>query len=148
MPDEQMPATIHEAVWDWLLACPRIGELFLDFATAQEGGTLLVPLTACRDSAEVEFVDGSSIHNYDFELIRFCLYSAAPGGAENLDALSSLAELAGWIEAQGAQGNYPVLPAGCTPLNVEVLPGGDVVNAWDEGGAKYMLQIRIRYEKE
>ena len=54
MPDEQMPATIHEAVWDWLLACPRIGELFLDFATAQEGGTLLVPLTACRDSAEVE----------------------------------------------------------------------------------------------
>ena len=24
--------------------------------------------------------------------------------------------------AQSAQGNYPVLPAGCTPLNVEVLP--------------------------
>ena len=148
MPEKSAPATMHEAVWDWLLTCPHIHELFLGFATAREGGTVLVPLTACVDSAEREFVDGSSIRNYDLTLVRFCLYSAAPDGRENLDALAELAGLAEWVMAQSAQGNYPVLPAGCTPLNVEVLPGGDFMNALDEGGARYMLQIRIRYEKE
>ena len=148
MPETSAPATMHEAVWDWLLTCPHIHELFLGFATAREGGTVLVPLTACVDSAEREFVDGSSIRNYDLDLVRFCLYSAAPDGRENLDALAELAGLAEWVMAQSAQGNYPILPAGCTPLNVEVLPGGDFMNALDEGGARYMLQIRIRYEKE
>ena len=148
MPEKSAPATMHEAVWDWLLTCPHIHELFLGFATAQEGGTVLVPLTACVDSAEREFVDGSSIRNYDLTIVRFCLYSAASDGRENLDALASLAKLAEWVTAQSAQGNRPVLPAGCTPLNAEVLPGGDFMNALDEGGAKYTLQIRIRYEKE
>ena len=148
MPETSAPATMHEAVWGWLLTCPHIHELFLGFATAQEGGTVLVPLTACADSAEREFVDGSSIRNYDLTIVRFCLYSAAPDGRENLDALASLAKLADWVAAQSAQGSYPVLPAGCTPLNAEVLPGGDFMNALDEGGAKYTLQIRIRYEKE
>lgn len=148
MPETSAPATMHEAVWGWLLTCPHIHELFLGFATAQEGGTVLVPLTACADSAEREFVDGSSIRNYDLTIVRFCLYSAAPDGRENLDALASLAKLAEWVTAQSAQGNRPVLPAGCTPLNAEVLPGGDFMNALDEGGAKYTLQIRIRYEKE
>ena len=151
MPDERTPAapeTMHEAAWRWLLTCPYIEELFLGFATAREGGTVLVPLTACMDSAEREFVDGSSIRNYDFTIIRFCLYSAAPNDGENLEALAALARLAEWVMAQSAQGNRPVLPAGCTPLNAEVLPGGDFMNALDEGGAKYTLQIRIRYEKE
>ena len=40
------------------------------------------------------------------------------------------------------------LPAGCTARNGETLPGDDPLSALDEGGAKYMLQIRIRYEKE
>ena len=149
MPDGQaIPTTMHEAVWDWLLTCPYVGELFFGFATAREGGTLLVPVTACMDSAETEFVDGSSIRNYDLTIVRFCLYTAAPDDRENLDALDDLAKLADWVAAQSAQGSYPVLPAGCTPLNVEALPGGDFFSAWDEGGAKYMLQIRIRYEKE
>ena len=94
MPDERTPAapeTMHEAAWRWLLTCPYIEELFLGFATAREGGTVLVPLTACVDSAEREFVDGSSIRNYDLDLVRFCLYSAAPDGRENLDALAELA---------------------------------------------------------
>ena len=149
MPDGQArPATMHEAAWDWLLTCPHVGELFFGVATAREGGTLLVPVTACMDSAETEFVDGSSIRNYDLTIVRFCLYTAAPDDRENLDALDDLAKLADWVAAQSAQGSYPVLPAGCTPLNVEALPGGDFFSAWDEGGAKYMLQIRIRYEKE
>ena len=84
MPDGQArPATMHEAAWDWLLTCPHVGELFFGFATAREGGTLLVPVTACMDSAETEFVDGSSIRNYDLTIVRFCLYTAAPDDREN-----------------------------------------------------------------
>ena len=78
MPDERTPAapeTMHEAAWRWLLTCPYIEELFLGFATAREGGTVLVPLTACMDSAEREFVDGSSIRNYDFNPFDGILHS-------------------------------------------------------------------------
>ena len=94
---------MHEAAWDWLLTCPHVGELFFGFATAREGGTLLVPVTACMDSAETEFVDGSSIRNYDLTIVRFCLYTAAPDDRENLDALDDLAKLADWVAAQSGQ---------------------------------------------
>ena len=137
----------HEAVWDWLLACPHIQDLFFNFSTAQNGGTVLVPLTTCTDSAEQEFVDGSSIRNYDFTIVRFGAYSTAPNDAQNLEALAAVEALAAWIQAQDELGNYPAFGPGCDILGVEVLPGGEC-SAWDESGAKYMLQIRIRYEKE
>ena len=87
MPDERTPAapeTMHEAAWRWLLTCPYIEELFLGFATAREGGTVLVPLTACMDSAEREFVDGSSTVSYthlDVYKRQALRRGAAPMGA-------------------------------------------------------------------
>ena len=74
----------HEAVWDWLLACPHIQDLFFTFSTAENGATALVPLTTCTDAAEQEFVDGSSIRNYDFTILRFAAYSTAPNDAANI----------------------------------------------------------------
>lgn len=141
--------TRHEAVWDWLLTCPYIQDMFFNFSTVEDGGTVLVPLTAYNDTAEQEFVDGSSIRNYEFSIVRFSVYSTAPNDRQNIDVLADVEHIAAWIEAQDAAGNYPVFPYGCHILEIEVLPStGGYVSAWDESGAKYMLQIRIRYEKE
>ena len=137
----------HEAVWDWLLTCPHIQDLFFTFYTAENGATALVPLTTCTDAAEQEFVDGSSIRNYDFTILRFAAYSTAPNDAANIAALAAVEDIAAWIRAQDAAKNYPAFGPDCDILGVEVLPGGEF-GAWDESGAKYALQIRIRYEKE
>lgn len=141
--------TRHDAVWDWLLTCPYIQDMFFNFSTVESGGTVLVPLTAYTDTAEQEFVDGSSIRNYEFSIVRFSVYSTAPNDRQNLDVLADVEHIAAWIEEQAAAGSYPVFPTGCHILGIEVLPStGGYVSAWDESGAKYMLQIRIRYEKE
>lgn len=140
--------TRHEAVWDWLLTCPHIRDLFFEFSEATQGGAVLAPLTAFGDAVETEFVDGSSIRNYEFGIARFDAYTTEPNDTRNLDALAAAEEIAAWVEQQAAAGNYPAFPAGCAVLDVEVLPSGEHVSAWDDAGAKYMLQIRIRYEKE
>lgn len=141
--------TRHEAVWDWLLTCPYIHDMFFNFSTVENGGTVLVPTTAFNDTAEQEFVDGSSIRVYEFSIVRFSVYSTAPNDTKNIDVLVDVEHIAAWIEEQDAAGSYPVFPAGCHILGIEVLPStGGYVSAWDESGAKYMLQIRIRYEKE
>ena len=76
------------------------------------------------------------------------ILAAMGGGAPG----TMTAECAGALAAAecvvGARRLLAALPAGCTALNVETLPGDDPLSALDEGGAKYMLQIRIRYEKE
>lgn len=141
--------TRHEAVWDWLLTCPHIKDMFFNFSTVEDGGTVLVPLTAFNDTAEQEFVDGSSIRVYDFNIVHFSVYSTAPNDRQNIDVLANVERIADWVTQQDAAGNYPVFPNGCHVLGIEVLPSnGGYVSAWDESGAKYMLQIRIRYEKE
>ena len=141
--------TRHEAVWDWLLTCPYIQDMFFNFSTVENGGTVLEPTTAYNDTAEQEFVDGSSIRNYEFSIVRFSVYSTAPNDRQNIDVLANVERIADWVTQQDAAGNYPAFPDGCRVLGIEVLPSnGGYVSAWDESGAKYMLQIRIRYEKE
>ena len=75
--------TRHEAVWDWLLTCPYIKDVFFNFSTVEDGGTVLVPLTAFNDTAEQEFVDGSSIRVYDFNIVHFSVYSTAPNDRQS-----------------------------------------------------------------
>lgn len=139
----------HEAVWDWLLTCPDIKDLFFNFSQSMNGDTVLVPLMAYSDTVNTAFVDGSSERWYDFSLIRFEAQSVQPNDEQNIEVLVDVEAIAAWIEAQAAMGNYPLFPTGSTIQSVEALPSNiGYVAARDDTGAKYMLQFRIEYIKE
>lgn len=141
-----MADTIHEAVWEWLLTCPHIRDLYFNYAAQKNGATVLSPLTAYRDAVVTEYTSQVSERQYDFALIRFAVLSDAPNSDENMAVLVDAEQLAEWVDAQEALGNYPALPQGCTPIGISVAaPGKGYFTVRSEADAKYQFQFAVRY---
>lgn len=139
----------HEAVWNWLLTCPYIKDMFFNFSKSENGDTVLVPLTAYSDTPVLEYIGGQSVRQYDFTLIRYEALSTEQNDPTNISVLEAVELIAAWIETQAAAGTYPAFPTGSTIQNIEVLPSNTgYLAARDETGAKYQLQFRIEYVKE
>lgn len=144
-----MADTKHEAVWDWLLTCPNIRDMFFNFSQSENGDTILAPMTAYSDTPAQVFTSGASIRQYDFTLIRYDALSFEPNSEENMTVLESIEAIAAWIEEQAAAGTYPAFPTGSTISSIEALPSNTgYVAARDDTGAKYQLQFRIEYLQE
>ncbi|MDO4547539.1 MAG: hypothetical protein Q4D04_05550 [Clostridia bacterium] len=137
------------AIWEWLTDCPHIKDLYFSFGEIADGNTVLVPLTAYKDRAVTEFIDGSSIRECDFALVRFEAMTTEPNDAGNLAAQFDVESLAAWIDEQGKAGNFPEFPPSCKIQKLYALPTETgFLAAQDESGARYMLQFRIEYYYE
>ena len=135
-----------KAIWDWLLACPHIKELYFNFGEVADGNTVLVPVTAYKDRAIIRFIDDSAICQCDFALVRFETVSTDPGDTQNLDAQAAVEELAAWIDEQGQKKNFPAFPAGRKVQRLYALPTETgFVAALGDRMAKFLLQFRIEY---
>ena len=144
-----MENNTHKAVWEWLLSCPHIRNLFFSFARPKNGDTVFQPMTAYNDTLIREFIGSDTERRYDFALIRFDVISDEPNSTDNIDALIDVEQIAAWIDEQDAVGNYPVLPAGCTPIKVAAYPpGAGYFAAQNEDQAKYLFQFYLDYLKE
>ena len=131
------PATRHEAVWEWLLQCPFIGDLFFNSSRAEDGNTQLVP----SESIAEEYIDGSKLMNYDVALTRVQAMSNDPNDTTNLELLVDFEQVAAWIDQ-----NLPVFPDGYTVCSAEVLPSmSGFIAAQDMESGKYMIQFRVQY---
>lgn len=132
-----MPNTRHEAVWEWLLGCPYIGDLFFNATRAEDGNTQLVP----SESVIAEYIDGSKVYHYDVALTRVMPLSNDPNDTYNMDALIDFEQVAGWIDS-----NPPVFPDGYTVYSAQVVPSmSGFIAAQDTESAKYMIQFQIEY---
>lgn len=140
-----MPSTSkHEAVWNWLLTCPHIGDMFFNASRAEDGNTQLVP----SDSLVAEYINGSSLRNYNCALSRFLSYSYDPNDDANIDAVVDLEAVADWVEQQNRARTLPEFPDGIVN-EARVLPNeSGYMVAQDATLAKYMLQFQIEYIKE
>ena len=140
-----MAASKHEAVWDWLMTCPHIGDLFFNASRAEDGNTQLVP----SDQVVRTFVDGSSERNYNCALTRFLPYTQDPNDLSNILALVDLEAVGTWVEAQNEARNFPEFPEGQTVNEIRYLPNeSGYLVAQDYTQAKYMIQFQIEYLKE
>jgi len=144
-----MDKTKHEAVWEWLLGCPYIKDLYFNFSQSNNGDTMLAPLTAYNDTVILEFITGLSIRQYDFAIVRFEALTTEPNNEQNIEILIDVEAIATWVEAQIAANNFPEFPTGCKIQSIEALPSNvGYVAATNQNAAKYMLQFRIEYMKE
>lgn len=132
-----MPETRHEAVWQWLLGCPYIGDLFFNATRAEDGNTQLVP----SESVIAEYIDGSKVYHYDVALTRVMPLSNDPNDTYNMDALIDFEQVADWIDH-----NPPAFPEGYTVYQAQVVPSmSGFIAAQDTESAKYMMQFQIEY---
>ena len=131
------PTTRHEAVWEWLLQCPYIGDLFFNATRAEDGNTQLVP----SESIAEEYINGQKLMNYDVALTRVQSMSNDPNDTTNLELLVDFEQVAAWIDQ-----NLPVFPDGYTVCSAECQPSmSGFVAAQDMESGKYMIQFRIQY---
>lgn len=137
--------TKHEAVWEWLQGCPYITDLFFNAARADGGYTQLVP----AESVTAEYIDGTSLRQYECSLIRFMELSFEPNDEANLRDAIDFDRLGEWVNEQNDMRNFPAFPEAETVQGISVSPnqGGYMVMLQD-GMAKYMLQFQIEYLKE
>ena len=134
----------HNAVWEWLIACPHIKDLFFVFSQTEDGDVSLVP----SESVVQEFIDGSSLRNYDVALTCSSSCTFEPNEMETIANLVDFEQLGEWVEAQNDAQNFPVFPAGSAVQEIRVLPNeSGFVVAQDESGCKFMLQFQIEYVK-
>lgn len=138
----------HIAVWEWLLTCPVIRNLYFNYARAADGDTALIPESAYNDvwQDDMPYIDGSGMKNYDFAIALYKDFSTVPNSTENIEALRDAERIAEWIDTQGKAHNYPDFPDKCTILDLYTLPlTAGAIAAQDESGAKYQFQFRIEY---
>lgn len=138
----------HEAVWDWLLTCPEIKDMYFNFSQSNNGDTVLVPQTAYNDSWDdgMPYIDDTGFKNYTLTIIQFEAYSTIPNSTENISILLDIEKVAKWIDCQDKLKNFPLFPTDCTIQSITVLPfanGG--IAGQDDNGVKYMFSIQINY---
>ncbi|MBE5807642.1 MAG: hypothetical protein E7317_04805 [Clostridiales bacterium] len=140
-----MASNKHEAVWEWLMTCPYIGDMFFNASRAEDGNTQLVP----SERVVHEFLDGSSERDYTVALTRFLAYSQDPNDQANIQAVVDLEAVADWVDSQNDAGSFPQFPQGSTVNEVRLLPNeSGYMVAQDMTLAKYMIQFTINYTKE
>ena len=133
----------HKAVWDWLTTCPYIGDLFFNAGRAEDGNTVIIP----SEQEIAQYIDGSSLRNYNCALTRFLAYSTDPNDPANIAAVADLDAVAEWVEQQMADGELPDFPDGIVK-EVRMLPNeSGYIAAQSDTQAKYMIQFQIEYIK-
>lgn len=134
----------HNAVWEWLIACPHIKDLFFVFSQTEDGDVSLVP----SESVVQEYIDGGSLRNYDVVLTCTSSCTFEPNEMETIANLVDFEQLGEWVEVQNAEQNFPAFPEGSAVQEIRVLPNASgFVVAQDEGNCKFMLQFQIEYLK-
>lgn len=136
----------HEAVWDWLLTCPYITDLFFNYAqTKNADDTQLIP----SELQMMQFIDGSRLMRYTVSLVRFIPISGDPNDIKNITDLVDFELVNEWVDEQNREQNFPDFPEGCIVEEVKALPNtAGFAVAQDFSSAKYMMQFQVQYIKE
>lgn len=135
----------HKAVWDWLMQCPHITDLFFVFSQTDDGDVSLTP----SESIVQEYISGASFRTYDVAVTCASKCTFEANEIETIVNLVDFEQLGEWVEEQNEIRNFPEFPEGSTVQEIRVLPNeAGFVAAQDESGCKFMLQFQIDYIKE
>lgn len=137
----------HSAMWDWVYSCSELSDLFFAFSQNLNGSAVLVPMA--KERIVKEYLDGSSIRNYDFSLVLYKPANAeVPNSTENVDIMVDVEKVMGWVDEQNKNRNFPIFPDGCTVQKVENLQNMPTIAGMDETGAKFMFACKVIYKQE
>lgn len=141
-----MNTTIIKALFYWFEHCMLISQnapINVDMLP-EEPQQYCLEVVPCTPILQ-KYTDGSSKNQYLFIFASREYFSEDE--CNNMRNLEFYEKLENWIEQMNKFGLLPQLPEGDTPLSVEVLSSGYVMDN-DTKTARYQIQCRLKYIKE
>lgn len=135
--------SIVEAIRAWLRTYPPLadGRLGVDFLP-EDAQTYSVDTEPVQPVVK-RYMDGSAIKQYAFVLASREFHADAI--TQNIESSAFYDAFSSWVERQNRARIFPVLEAGRTARRIEVTSSGYPFQAYDEGTARYQIQLRLTY---
>lgn len=135
--------SIVEAIRAWLRTYPPLadGRLGVDFLP-EDAQTYSVDTEPVQPVVK-RYMDGSAVKQYAFVLASREFHADAI--TQNIENSAFYDAFSSWVEGQNRARNFPVLEAGRTARRIEVTSSGYPFQAYDEGTARYQIQLRLTY---
>ena len=137
--------TIIEGISEYFMKCPLLKDgVFRVDALGPDPVEYTIE-TGSFDPIVQNFVDGSSIRQYQFSFGSREYYDM--DRLQNIENIKFYEKFAAWVEEQSKKGNLPELPEGMEPDTLEVLSPGYIFDV-SMKTARYQLPLRLVYYKE
>lgn len=139
------PTTIIEGVATFFLACPLLADGAFRMDALGDAATEYAIEVSIFTPVIETYVDGSTERRYQFNFTSREEY--------NMDRIQNIANsgfyeaLARWVEEQNAAGNFPDMPEGMTPEQLNALSSGFMMDEAMQN-ARYQIQLEIIYHQE
>lgn len=135
--------SIVEAIRAWLRTYPPLadGRLGVDFLP-EDAQTYSVDTEPVQPIVR-RYMDGSALKQYAFILASREFHADAI--AQNIDNSAFFDAFSSWVERQNRARNFPVLDCGRVARKIEIASSGYPFQAYDEGTARYQIQLRLIY---
>ncbi len=101
--------------------------------------------TVAANPVVKSYCDGGTLRQYRFAFALRSIYDE--DATENIHAAAFFEELAAWVEQQSEQGVLPELSGKATPLGVEVMTTGSLLES-SIGSARSQMEMRLLYRQE
>ena len=136
---------IIDGVAEFFLGCPLLAEgAFRMDALGDQATEYAIEVSIFTPIIE-KYLDGSSERRYQFNFTSREAY--AMDRIQNMANSGFYEALADWVELQDSLGNYPEMPEGMTPEQMNVLSSGFLMDEAMQN-ARYQIQLEIIYHQE
>lgn len=139
-------ASKHQAIFDWVASCPLLTDtLLFDFLEENHGSCGLSPTATDKYLPGKQYVDGTGIKEYVFELQAMFTVSDSTDST-NIDNMNLMDTWRDWVEAQQAAGNFPDFGPECSGYRVRC-PDNMPTQAmrYENNFAKYQFPAVVQY---
>lgn len=136
--------TIIQAIRDYIASCPLLKDgaiVGVDQLGAKSVG-YTIDATPCSPILQ-QYVDGGSKRQFQFVFASREKYGQRV--LENLQNSSFYEDFADWIEINNLSGIFPELGEWRTPIQVEILSNGYVLDDAGDNTARYQIQLNLIY---
>ena len=140
-----MVSSIIEGITAYFMACPLLDEgVFRVDALGDEPMEYLIE-TGVFNPVVKQYVNGDADMVYQFTFGSREFYTM--DRLQNIQNSTFYEQFAEWVNEQDRAGNYPEMPEGCYPQELEVMSPGYIFDA-SMRSARYQIQLQLNYYKE
>lgn len=140
-----MADSIIGSIADFIMTCPLLKDGVFRVDALGEQGIEYTIETGVFDPIVQRYINGDTLRQYQFNFSSREFYSM--DRVQNIENSTFYEKFSDWIEEQNFSGNFPEMPKGCYPEEIEVLSPGYLFDA-SMKNARYQIQLRLLYKKE
>ena len=139
------PKSIIDGVGAFFMSCPLLKDGAFRIDALGDEATEYVIGVGQFDPIIETYIDGSSDRRYQVTFGSREAYDM--DRIQNISNSTFYEELADWIDAQAAAGNFPEMPDKCHPEGMSATSSGFL---FDENGdtARYQIMVELTYHKD